>query len=209
MSSKHAQTNIKQAGFTLLEVMLVITLMALFVSFVVVNMGGASNATKLEKHAKRFQVVVDMASDMAILNQRQFGVRIEQEKHTYHFMYLDEHQRWQLLKDDKVFKEIELEEPFTLELQLDGLPWESENNLFDQEIFDEELSVSDEGVEIGDEEEKLLPPPQVLIFSSGEITPFSLIFKFEPDFGDEALTYYKVNGVDETPLVLEGPLDTL
>lgn len=208
MSIAIAHSRRQQTGFTLLEVMLVITLMGLFVSFVVVNMGGTSQAQQLEKQARRFQVIVDMASDMAILNQRQLGLRIEDEKQSYHFMYLDDDQRWQILANDKVFEETELKEPFTMELVLDGLPWESEENLFDQELFDEELSISDEGVEIGNEEEKKLPPPQILIFSSGEITPFSLIFKYEPDFGDDPVTYYKVNGIDETPLVLEGPLDT-
>lgn len=208
MSIAIAHSRRQQTGFTLLEVMLVITLMGLFVSFVVVNMGGTSQAQQLEKQARRFQVIVDMASHMAILNQRQLGLRIEDEKQSYHFMYLDDDQRWQILANDKVFEETELKEPFTMELVLDGLPWESEENLFDQELFDEELSISDEGVEIGNEEEKKLPPPQILIFSSGEITPFSLIFKYEPDFGDDPVTYYKVNGIDETPLVLEGPLDT-
>ncbi|MCY7295668.1 type II secretion system protein GspH [Alteromonas sp. a30] len=189
--------------------MLVITLMALFVSFVVVNIGGRSQAELLEKEARRFQVVVDMASDMAILNQQQLGLRIEEDKQLYQFMYLDQEQKWQLFSGDKILKETELSEPFTLELVLDGLPWQGDDNLFDQDVFDEELSISDEGVEIGNEEEKKLPPPQILIFSSGEITPFSLVFKFEPDFSDEPITYFKVNGIDETPLELEGPLDSL
>jgi len=199
----------QQAGFTLLEVMLVITLMALIVSFVVVNIGGTNNAEQLEKQARRFQVVFDMASDLAILNQKQLGLYINEETLTYQFMALDDDQKWQWLDIDKAFKETELKEPFTLELLLDGLPWDSSDNLFDTEVFDEDLSVSDEGVEIGSEEDKPLPPPQVFIFPSGEITPFSLVFKFEPDFGDETVTYYRVNGIDETPLVLEGPLDSL
>ena len=186
-----------------------ITLMALFVSFVVVNMGGSNKADELQKQAQRFQVVFDMASDMAILNQRQLGLRLEEEKQSFHFMYLDQDQRWQLLSNDDIFKETVLPEPFTFELQLDGLPWDTEGSLFDDEVFDEELSIRDEGVEIGDEEEKQLPPPQILIYSSGEITPFSLILKYEPDFGDDPVTYFRINGVDETPLALEGPLDTL
>ncbi|UAA40654.1 type II secretion system minor pseudopilin GspH [Paraneptunicella aestuarii] len=199
----------RQTGFTLLEVMLVITLMALFVSFVVVNMGGQDKAEELKKQAQRFQVIFDMASDMAILNQRQLGLRINEEKQSFAFMYLDQEQRWQLLTEDNLFKESELPDPFTFELQLDGLPWDTQDSLFDDEIFDEELSIRDEGVEIGDEEEKQLPPPQILIYSSGEVTPFSLIFKYEPDFGDDPVTYYRINGIDETPLILEGPLENL
>lgn len=186
-----------------------ITLMALIVSFVVVNIGVTNNAEQLEKQARRFQVVFDMASDMAILNQQQLGLYIDEEKLTYQFMILDDQQRWQWLDNDRAFAATELKEPFTLELLLDGLPWDADDNLFDQEVFDEELSISDEGVEIGNEEDKALPPPQVFIFPSGEITPFSLVFKFEPDFGDEPVTYYRVNGIDETPLDFEGPLDIL
>jgi len=202
-------TQTRQTGFTLLEVMLVITLMALIVSFVVVNIGGTNNADQLEKQARRFQVVFDMASDLAILNQKQLGLHIDEEKLTYQFMILNDEQKWQWLDTDKAFAENELKEPFTLELLLDGLPWDADDNLFDTEVFDEELSLSDEGVEIGDEEDKQLPPPQIFIFPSGEITPFSLVFKFEPDFGDEAVTYFRVNGIDETPLAFEGPLDAL
>lgn len=186
-----------------------ITLMGLFVGFVVVNMGGKDPAEQLEKQAKRFQVIVDMASDMAILNQRQLGLRVEEDDNSFYFMYLDEEQRWRKLEGEKAFEETQLEEPFTLELQLDGLPWQDDEDLFDDEIFDEELSLSDEGVQIGKEEDKPLPPPQILLFSSGEVTPFSMILKYEPDFGDDPVTYFRVNGVNDTPLQLEGPLDIL
>ena len=201
------QTSFKQHGFTLLEVMLVLLLMGLAVGTVMFNAIGSNYSEDLSKQAKRFQVIFDMASDQAVLNQQQLGLRIEQQ--TYEFYLLDDEQNWQKMEQDKLFANYEMPEPFSIELQLEGLPWEQEENLFDQELFDEGLSVSEDGVEIGEEEEKKLPPPQVLLLSSGDITPFSLIFKYEPEFGNDQVAYYRVNGQDTTPLQFEGPLSNL
>ena len=92
-------------------------------------------------------------------------------------------------------------------MNLDDLPWDVEDRLFDRELFDENLSVSDAGVEIGNEEEKKLPPPQILIMSSGEITPFVLSFNYEGDDGEEPV-YYSLQNPELPPLTLEGPLES-
>lgn len=196
--SRHAQ------GFTLLEVMLVLLLMGLIVSTVTFTALGKSAEQKLEEQAQRFAVVVNMASDFAVLNQQELGLRIEEG--SYYFVRLDEEQKWQRIEQDKVFEQRELEENVTLALELDDLPWQEEESLFDQDLFDETLSVSEDEVVIGEEEEKL-PPPQVLLLSSGEITPFSLTFQFEPSFGNEEPVAFRVDAVDMPPLQVSEALD--
>lgn len=198
----------RSSGFTLLEIMLVILIMGLVVSVVMFNTFGQSKLEILEKQARRFQVVFDMASDFAVLNQQQLGLFVDQEKQTYQFMYLDDEQLWRLMTEDKAFDAYQLPEEFTLSLQLEGLPWLQEDNLF-EEGFDAKLSVSEDDVKIGDEEEKLPPPPQVFILSSGDITPFSMAFSYEPQFGSDDPLYFRVNGEDTPPLVSEGPLTSL
>jgi general secretion pathway protein H len=197
----------KHAGFTLLEVMLVLLIMGLATGAVVLSYSGENGPDLLKKQTQRLQVVFNMASDFAVLNQRQLGLRVENGKNSYYFMYQDEEQEWQKLELDSTFAEHQLPDLFSLELFLTGLPWETENSLFSSGIFDEELSVSNDGVEIGNEEEKKLDPPQIFIFSSGEITPFSITLAYEPEFSNELPTYYRVNGQDSTPLTTEGPLD--
>lgn len=179
------------------------------VSVITLNFSGTSYDKELEKKAQRFQIVFDMVSDYAVLNQMQLGLRVEPEKNLYYFMYLNDEDKWRPISNEKLFAEHQLEEDFELDLELDDLPWVDEDSLFDNGIFDEELSVSSESTNIGDEEEEEPDPPQVFIFSSGEFTPFSLIFKFEPQFGNEQPVYFKVNGVDFTPLEFVGPLDFL
>ena len=197
----------KYTGFTLLEVMLVLLIMGLAMGAVVLSYSGENGQDLLKKQTQRLEVVFNMASDYAVLNQRQLGLRVEDDNKSYYFMLLDEEQQWQKLELDNTFAEHTLPDLFNLELFLTDLPWENEDNLFSGDIFDEELSVSNNGVEIGDEEEKKLDPPQVFIFSSGEITSFSITLAFEPEFSDELPVYFRVNGQDSTPLTIEGPLD--
>lgn len=194
-------------GFTLLEVMLVLLLMGLAAGYVMFNAFGASQSDLLKEQAKRVQVIVDMASDFAVLNQQQLGLRIEEPDQEYYFVYLDDEDEWQRLEGEEIYEPHTLPEQFSFTLNLDDLPWDVEDRLFDRDLFDETLSVSDEGVEIGDEEEKKLPPPQILIMSSGEITPFSLTFNYEPDFGGEDPAYFRLFNKDMPPLELEGPLE--
>jgi len=198
----------KHAGFTLLEVMLVLLIMGLATGAVVLSYSGENGQDLLKKQTQRLQVVFNMASDYAVLNQRQLGLRVEDKDNTYYFMYLDEQQEWQKLELDNTFAEHTLPDLFSFELSLTDLPWETEDSLFSSGVFDEELSVSNDGVEIGnDDDEKKLDPPQVFIFSSGEITPFSITFAYEPEFSNELPTYFRINGQDSTPLTTEGPLD--
>ncbi|MFT6976017.1 MAG: general secretion pathway protein H [Bermanella sp.] len=187
--------------------MLVLLIMGLATGAVVLSYTGESGRDLLKKQTQRFQVVFNMASDYAVLNQRQLGLRVEDDNNSYFFMYLDETQKWQKLEFDNTFAEHQLPELFSLELFLTGLPWETDKSLFSSGVFDEELSVSNDAVEIGNEEEKELEPPQVFIFSSGEITPFSVTLAYEPEFGNELPSYYRINGQDSAPLTTEGPLD--
>ncbi|MBO1256831.1 type II secretion system minor pseudopilin GspH [Alteromonas sp. 5E99-2] len=195
----------KNLGFTLIEILLVLLLMGLATSYVMFNAFSVDQQDKLKDQARRFQVVVDMASDYAVLNQLQLGIRIEEAENQYFFMVLDEDNKWQLLSDDPLYGEQLLPEEFELALSLDDLPWEEADRLFDREIFDEKLSLDDASVDIGDKEEKPLPPPQILIMSSGEITPFSLEWIYEPTFNDDAPAYFYLNNKDVPPLELLGP----
>ncbi|XOV80162.1 MAG: type II secretion system minor pseudopilin GspH [Aestuariibacter sp.] len=196
-------------GFSLIEIMVVLVIIGTMAMITVVSFTPSSEDDRLEKEARRFQQVFDLAVDFAVLNQQQLGLRIEPEDNQYLFLFLDDEQKWQPITNQQLFTSQTLHEDLGLELQLDGLPWINEDELFDQSVFDEELSVSDEETQIGEEEEELQEPPQIFIFSSGEFTPFSLIFKFEPLYGPAEVAYFRVNGVDFPPLELEGPLDSI
>lgn len=198
-----------QRGFTLLEVMLVLVIMGLLAGTVVFNISGQSGQDRLKQQVQRFQVVFSMASDYAVLNQQQLGVYIDQDKNQYSFVVLNNEQNWQLISGDKTFEAHTLPDEFTFELALNDLPWDTDDSLFNESSIDAELSFSDDDISIGDEEEKKLPPPQILLLSSGDITPFSLGFAYEPGFSSEPASYFRLNVQDSLPVTLEGPLETL
>lgn len=197
-----------QGGFTLLEVMLVLLLMGLTAGYVVFNAFGSDPSEQLEREVRRLQVVIDMASDFAVLNQQQLGIYFDTEARSYTFMQLDEEDNWLPIEGNKVYEPVTLSEPFYFTLALDDLPWQTENSLFDRELFDATLSVNDKEMNIG-EEAPPPPPPQILILSSGEITPFSLTFYFEPDFSNDLPAYFLLNNHDMPPLEVVGPLEQL
>jgi len=184
----------------------VLLLMGLTAGYVMFNAFGASQADLLKSQAQRLQVIVEMASDYAVLNQQQLGIRFEEKDNQYYFVYLDENDEWQRIEDEKIYAPYTLPDTFSFTLNIDDLPWDTEDQLFDRELFDETLSVSDDGVEIGNEEEKKQLPPQILIMSSGEITPFSLSFNYEGDFNEEPV-YFSLANKEYPPLELTGPLE--
>ncbi|MBU2877528.1 MULTISPECIES: type II secretion system minor pseudopilin GspH [Aliiglaciecola] len=197
------------SGFTLIEIMAVLAIMGIVISVISFNNFSPTPSEELEKQAKRFQIVVDMASDFAVLNQQELGIRIEPETAEYIFMQLDEEQNWQLLEGQQAFGRYQLPEPYSLALELDELPWIEEDNLFSDGIFDESLSFDEDRVDIGsEEEEKKLPPPQIMLLSSGDVTPFSLTMMYEPDFSNDDPVYFKLNAIDSVPLERLGPLDS-
>lgn len=190
----------KHQGFTLLELILVIAVIGLIVSVVSYNVIGSDPADEVEQETRKLQVLFDMASDYAVLNQRQLGLRIDDEEMTYEFVVLSDEQKWQALDTQAIFALHELPEFVSLELVLDDLPWQNEDSLFDTTVFDENLSVSDEGVEIGNEEDIEPPPPQILLLSSGEITPFELRLIYDEPFAQTPPFFFTLQGEDVPPL---------
>lgn len=197
----------QQTGFTLIEIMLVLALMGLMISVVSYTALGTSNYDKVNDEAKRFQVVFDMASDYAVLNQMQLGIRIDEDENTYTYVALDDEDKWIELPDQKLFASYQLPEYMTLQLVLDDLPWEQEDQLFERGVFDETLSVSEENIEIGNEEDIPPPPPQLFLLSSGDITPFELSMTFEGDFANEAAITFTLRAKEVTPIERIAPED--
>jgi type II secretory pathway pseudopilin PulG len=76
------------AGFTLLEMMLTVGLIALTATFVGLNFG--SSVTKLAKlEAKRFVALLNLAQDESIVSGRPIILTVDADNHSYQFAPLD------------------------------------------------------------------------------------------------------------------------
>ena len=202
----HCQVSKPQQGFTLIEILVVIAIMALVMATVRFTVFSVSEAEKVERDIQRLQVIFELASDFAVLNQLEMGLRIDQEEKTYEFVVLNEKDQWQAIDNQPHFALQTLIGEPEIELTLDGFDWQQDDSLFDGRFFDEELSVSNEGVDIGNEEDKEPEPPQIFILSSGEITPFELRFSYFPEGFDNEPFYFSLSGKEIPPLERTGSL---
>lgn len=197
-------TSTKQQGFTLLEVMIVIGLIGLVLATVSYTVFPSDKYDDVRREVKKLQVLFSLASDYAVLNQMELGLRIDEKEQTYEFVRLDENDNWVQMDNSEHFQLTEFSENIFISLSLDGLSWQQEDSLFDNRIFDEELSVRDAGVEIG-EEDKKPPPPQIFIFSSGEITPFELNVTYQSEDINQQDIEFLLLGKDSIPLEFQEP----
>ena len=139
----------RQAGFTLLEVLLVAMLMGLVATAVVLSMGGARGDRELDKQARRLMATLQQAQEYSVMDGRLLGLRVEESG--WQFMSRNPKDRkWQALTGDKLLGPVQLPEGITLAVELEGFSWRTD---------------SDEKSEQGrDEKERT---PQIFIFPGG------------------------------------------
>jgi general secretion pathway protein H len=163
--------NSQQPGFTLLEVMLVVLLIGLASLTVVMTFPNTlSSENNASWQAQRFATLLQWAEDEALISGNELGLVIE--KNSYQFAIYDySKQRWLASRVGEIEGKVELPELLSLEYSLSDSAWGEINNS-DQDSFIEES----ERVDIeGDNKLKTLNP-LIYVMSSGEVSPFSLVF---------------------------------
>ncbi len=132
-------------GFTLIELMVVIVIISVILSFAMLSIGDGGISRKLEIETQRFSSLVQLASEESIMQAKEMGLAFE--KNAYHF-YVLHGDKWQSAQND-IFRPRTMPPGIEIDISLEGIPIE--------------------------ENEK----PQLFILSSGELTPFEVIFKAE------------------------------
>jgi type II secretion system protein H len=80
----HYSKRFRETGFTLIEIIVVVAIIAVMVAYVGVSMGGdGDRMANLE--AKRFKAVVNEVRDEAILSGESFILMIDERSHSYQF----------------------------------------------------------------------------------------------------------------------------
>ena len=138
-------------GFTLIELLVVLVLLGVLTSLAVIGSGLASSpARKLNDEADRLNSLLRVLIDEAVLDNREYGVRFE--THSYQVLrYEPLKARWEPL-DDRIH-----ELPDWVQLSI--------------EVEDQSVGLP---TPKGDKDKSGPKPPQLLILSSGELTPFTL-----------------------------------
>lgn len=146
-------------GFTLLEVLVVIAISAVLLGTVMLGFTGADDTQHLRGMAERLAVRIELARENALQRNREWGVHVN--RNAYKFVEFDPLTgQW---KDQayRPFVEDELSSRIEFWVQVEGMGMDEEELA---EAF------SDDADE--DDKKKKGSLPDILIFSSGEMTPF-------------------------------------
>ena len=139
------------SGFSLLELLVVITIIGIFVGAAVLSAGVAGDDRDIEREAFRLRTLLDLVREEALMQNRDYGLMIRESGYRfYHYDYLQ--RAWLEPEADELLSAHALGEELSLALSVE-----------DRDIA-LEPGIDTEGV--------LAPEPQVLILSSGEMTPF-------------------------------------
>lgn len=146
------------AGFTLLEVLVVVVIIGVISTAFLLSMNVARE-DQAQKEAQRFMALLRLAGQESMLRSRELAVEFVPRGYRF-LVYQD--QAWQALEDD-ILRPRELDEGLFLDVQVDG-----------------------GAVDLADAEAQ---SPRILLFSTGEMTPFVIIIRSEQ--GD---TEYRITG---------------
>ncbi len=160
-----------EQGFTLLELIVVLVIMGIIISFAVLSIGSGSLERRVEQEGRRLIALIDLAGENSMLYGEELGIYLGESYYQFE-SYVDG--AWLPYQKDKLFKRRTLPEQTVFKLFLDGLPVE----LSDEGGLGERLA----------EESEQPYQPHLYILSSGERNSFELFL----NNGDQEL--YKITG---------------
>ena len=110
----------RSRGFTLVEILVVVVIMAMVISLAVLSIGVTGRDSQLDEESRRIEGLVDILHERALLEGRDFGLRIEPT--AYEFVVYDaDRDRWLPLNDEHEFRHRDLPKGVSFQLQLDSV----------------------------------------------------------------------------------------
>ena len=131
---------------------MVLVLIGIIFTFAMLSFGGDDIAEQMEEESRRLGALLVLASDEAVIRGEELALRFDDEG--YEFMQLQA-SGWQVPQNDNLLRAYTLPPVIDVRLQLEG----------------------DVPVIPGQEENPEAVTPQVYFLSSGEVTPFTLVFE--------------------------------
>ncbi|MEM7099844.1 MAG: type II secretion system minor pseudopilin GspH [Pseudomonadota bacterium] len=153
----------KTSGFTLIEILVVVVVIAILMSVVIGSFTGADRAQEYNGYMQRLALKVEMARDKAVQKNREWGMHISEEGIT--FSEFDEINGSWITQSQRPFGSSDFANELEFELEVEAFAGIE----ISPELFN---SDEEEGFSLDDEVDKNFP--DVILFSSGEATPFEL-----------------------------------
>ena len=160
-----------QRGFSLLEILLVLVVIGMASVGVMMAMPQHINkADDVDWQAQRFSTLLQFAEDEALISGKELAIVFKED--SYRFAFYDyQSKQWIAIESEQLGKVIEIPESIRFSYTLLGSVWD-EIEIQDESSFFE----NEDLIEKNDDDKIESFSPQVFVMSSGEVTPFSLIF---------------------------------
>jgi general secretion pathway protein H len=140
-----------EQGFTLLELLAVLFIIGIIVSFAGLSIGQRSSRAAQDE-AERLYGLVRVASEESVLQGRELAVEFTRD--SYHFLELASDNEWILIEEDTLFRERKFPPDVNIELLVEGVT-----------------------SSFGDEKNL----PRIFVLSSGELTDFIISFNLDDE----------------------------
>lgn len=163
-------------GFTLIELLVVVIIIGVIATFAVMSVSGRAADDRLENEAKRTYALIGLAADEAQLKGVQIGLRFTVSG--YQFVVMGDKHRWQPYEASGPLRPRAWPDGMQADLFIDGHPVAPAPDV-PPELQHTEL-LHKQGDDTQNAAEQTADPakdplrPQVLLLSSGEMTPFAL-----------------------------------
>jgi general secretion pathway protein H len=181
---------LKQSGFSLVELLVVVLIIALGFSLVSVSVDDNS-ALKLQLEAKKFANNTALIAEEAVLNSQQWGVDIFREiengedVYGYRWLVRNDQGQWELATINNQQQEFLFAENLAVRLELEG-SLEEVSILLKRKVAEENSVVDPENDSISEQEQYEPIKPTIWLLSSGEMSAFNLTL-FERDDRDQKI----------------------
>lgn len=150
-------------AFTLIEILVVVSIIGIILSIAVISLSVLGDDRELREEARRFAALVQVAQDEAVMQGRDFG--IEFMSNGFRFVEYDPFlDTWGALIGDETLRMRNLPEGTELDLWIEG----------QHVLLDDEPAAFDDPEEEDRPAEIETYAPHILVFSSGDMTPFEL-----------------------------------
>ena len=136
------------AGFTLIEMLVVVVIIGVLAGFSVLSISTRSLDDRLGLEAERLEKLIALAAEEAEIQGIEIGLHLEKDR--YEFLTLSPEGAWAPLTDNGALRQRSIPEPLQARLSVEGRP--ANTSTTNSETL----------------------TPQVLLLSSGEVSPFVL-----------------------------------
>ena len=144
------------AGFTLLEVLVVVVIIGIIASMAVVSVNVLGGDREMDQETARLAAVLGQAREDAMLQGRDVGLRVDPAGYDF-LRYDTRSEQWTVASDDPVLRSRALPPGVELELRL------------------ESRSVQLASRASGDPQAP--PSPQIVVQASGDLVPFEILLR--------------------------------